>query len=216
MQSYADLVHALSWRIAAELASCVPQSFIVELHPGTPSGEMSDELTVRKRAGGSVPRPGRLVASFNRTGSIRAAGLDLSWADVLRLGTVETTARLLKSAGVPAKRRPTSPLRRTYRIAAEILELRLPDPHQWAVRSAMLDTGGFGGGVQQPLLLGQPELAMADPYQVWTVLCDGVPVLAISGGSAFYPDGYRLTLMELQSTAEPQMADYLLRRVPGL
>ena len=66
------------------------------------------------------------------------------------------------------------------------------------------------------MLLGQRELAVADPYQVWAVLCDGVPGLALHEGTAFYPDGYRLTLMELPSTAERQIADFLLRRVPGL
>ena len=211
MRSYADLTHALSWRIAAEMASCVEQSFIVELHPG---GGMYDELSVRKRTGGVGP--GQPVASLNRNGSLRTAGVELAWADVLRVGTVETTARMLKSAGFAAKRRPTSPSRRTYRVAAEILEMRLPDPHQWAVRSAMLDTAGYGTGVQEPLLLGQRVLAVADPYQVWAVLCDGAPVLALHEGTAFYPDGYRLTLMELPSTAERQIAEYLLRRVPGI
>lgn len=205
MRSFADLVHALSWRIAAEVASCVPQAMIVELHPG---GGGHDVLSIRQ----GVDQQAAIVS---RTGTLQASGLELNWADVLRLGTAETTERVLRAAGLRNKRRPTTPVRRTYRMIAEVLEARLPDQHQWNVRSAMFDTAGSGARLQPQLLLGQSDLALADPYQVWTLLRDGVPVLALNDGSAVYPDGYRLTLMEVPSTAERQSAYYLLRRVVG-
>lgn len=205
MRSFGDLVHALSWRIAADTASCVSQSALVEVHPG---GFGADILSLQQRNG-------QQAIAINRLGTLQTAGGELTWADVLRLGTLETTGRLLTSAGFAAKRRPTSPQRRTYRVIAEVLAARLPDAAQWEVRSALFDALGPGSGVQPALLLGQQPLALADPRQVWTLLRDGVPVLAFNDGEAFYPDGYRLTLMELPSDAEHHIAAYLLRRVPG-
>ena len=204
MRTFADLVHALSWRIAADVGSCVPQTKIVELHPGG----SHDVLSVHEGLDSHV-------ATIGRTGLLQAPGVDLNWADVLRLGTQKASTQLLAGAGMRNKRRPTTPARRTYRVLAEILSALLPDGRQWAVRSAAFDTAGGGVSIQQHLLLNQPELTQADPYQVWAVLRDGVPVCALNEGAAFYPDGYQLTLMELPSSAEGQIASYLLRRVPG-
>jgi hypothetical protein len=178
---------------------------IVELHPG---GGGHDVLSIRQGVD-------QQAAVFSRTGTLQASGLELNWADVLRLGTAETTERVLKAAGLRNRRRPTTPVRRTYRMIAEVLQARLPDQQPWIVCSAMSKTAGSGARLQPQLLLGQPDLALADPYQVWTLLRDGVPVLALKDGSAVYPDGYRLTLMEAPSTAERPSAHCLLRRIVG-
>lgn len=202
MRSFGDVVHALSWRIAAETASCVPQSFIVELHPA----QSADVLTVRQWDRDQV-------AAIDRLGIVIGMGVQITWPDVLRLGTAGTVRTLLQAGRFATKRRPTTPQRRTYRILAELLESSLPDPQSWRAHSAMLDTAGHGVSLQPHLLMGIPELTMADPYQVWTVLRDGQPVLAITEGSAFFPDGYRMTLMEVGSDEERSVANYLLRRI---
>jgi hypothetical protein len=204
VRSFADLVHALSWRIAAEIASCVPQSFIVEIHP---SGA-ADVLSVRQWGREEV-------ASIDRFGALRAGDFQLTWADVVRLGTAGTAAQLLKGIRQSTRRRPTNSPRRTYRMLAEVLEIRLPDDQSWQVRSAMLDSESHGVHLQRPLLMDVAELFALDPYQVWTVLRDGVPVLAMSDGTAYFPDGQRMTLMEVASDDERSAAGYILRRITG-
>jgi len=201
MQTFADVVHALSWRICAEVASCVRQSFIVEVHPGA-----GDVLSVRQRTGAEV-------ATVDRAGLLRAGEVQLTWADVLRLGTLGSAQRLLRASGNQPRRRDTTPARRTYRVVAQLLESRLPDAHNWQVRSAMFDSTATGPVLQQQLTLGVPELAFVDPYQVWSVQRDGVPVLALCEGNAYYADGHRMTVMEAPSSQEHFVAEYLLRRL---
>lgn len=203
MRVFGDVVHALSWRIAAEVASCVPQSFVVELHPN----QSADVLSVRQWDRDEV-------VGIDRLGLVHTPLAAVTWADVLRLGTAGTAQQVLRTQRFATKRRPTTPQRRTYRMIAEVLESRLPDGHSWQARSVMLDATGYGVTVQSALLMGIAELSAADPYQVWTLLRDGQPVLAMTEGAAYYPDGYRVSLMEVSSTDERSSANYLLRRIP--
>lgn len=217
-----------TWRISAELASGAKGGRVVQVGSYVPGDyalavvatDLGQFATVSMAQGLQITGP--------------QGGASRSWAQVRSDGPEPTARKVLRALGLSGERRPTTRRRRTYRVIASLLEAQGSAPERWDVLMGSLlrpvqssasvvaasVAGQHGAAAPAPAsivpdpwsVLDVRGLAGADMQDVWALGRNGVGVMALHDGVAWFPTGSPIDLMRHRSDRESTVATELIRR----